>query len=77
MLLKFVSAFSNNVNAGNPTAVYLVDDFSSDKTMQGLATKKNESLRNRVYYYDQDFRTKEKNFRYYEHITYIFVITSL
>ena len=43
MLLKFVAAFSNNVNSGNPTAVYLVEDFPKNEVMQKLSTKMNLS----------------------------------
>ena len=43
MLLKFVTAFSDNPSSGNPAAVYLIKDFPSDKIMQGLSTKMNLS----------------------------------
>ena len=43
MLLKFVTAFSDNVNSGNPAAVYLIDRFLKDEVMQELSAKINLS----------------------------------
>ncbi len=43
MLLNFVTAFSNKADSGNPTAVYLANDFPDDKVMQELSTKMNLS----------------------------------
>ncbi len=43
MIIKFVNAFTKNVNYGNPAAVCIVDDFLDLTKMQKIATKNNIS----------------------------------
>lgn len=43
MLVKFVNAFTKNVNYGNPTVVYVINHFPSSQEMQRLSAKHNVS----------------------------------
>ena len=43
MFVKYVTAFSDKEESGNPAAIYIVDDFFSTAKMQSISTKENLS----------------------------------
>lgn len=43
MIIRFVNAFTININYGNPAAVYVVNNFPNTAEMQKIATKNNVS----------------------------------